>query len=540
MHSRTPRASDQEKRAPARVPVSPEPDRGGPPVAPSRMTPAELLGLQGSIGNRAAGQVVQRAGGDQTEEGDPRHEQPVSDARGVLTRSLIGSAGQGPVTDHKIREALETRLKTGPPFDDEQLAAIRSGDPKWLETIGIGTHEAAEQYLAEGNYQEWSARKWIRWPLIKPGKRILIATLAWRNFRGVPGTQKLPSYTLGRALQIRSPHGLAEDELQAIIAERDEQIREAFVETLIPREMPVGGTEEEHRKVQRAQDILTKVFLILQNGLKIYREGAHVDLREGDVARALAHGGRVNIRIPELSEAGAPFDLSDWVGLTDRGKDVDASERRAIGTHRMDIGKNRGETPGKFEEKGGLLVGASNAAKFGLANTMKLPVDDSRTYGINPAAGGYGNLGVNDEVIRPDGGHGHMFLRFQPPKTDRDGAMQVGMETTAPRAPSPVGYRHDAFSTESTSNPETSFFGHKQDKIGEGKLNQQIVNLSELGGESGDWLNFLRDVEAYWNSLLVAAGANADQVRELYRQLVGPREDRFIPPSSGTGGPSTS
>lgn len=530
MHLRTQHTSDQEKPASPRVPVSPDRSSGGPPVAPPLMTPTELLEFQGTVGNRVATGALQRSpeDGDDTE---PTEEAPTEDPRAALTRSLIGSTGRGPVTNHKIREVLERRLKTGPPFDAGQLAAIRDCDQDWLDVVGIGRYQDAQDYVDKGNYRTWSARKLARWPRIKPGQRILIATIAWTSFRAEPDKHKLPSYTLGRALRIRSPYGLAAQELAAITAERDQQIRDAFVDTLIPAEAPEGGTEAEAGKVQRAQDILTRVFLILQNGLKVYREGTYVDYEEGDVARAMAHGGRVNIRIPALRPENTAFDLLDWFGLTSGGKDANPSERRSIGSHSMDIGKNRGEVPGKFKEKGGTLVGLSNALKYGLSEKARLPVDDSRTYGINPAAGGWGNLDVNDDVIKPDGGHGHMFLRFQPPTQDRDGVLQIGMETTAPGASSPVGYQHDLWSTEATANPESSFFGHKQDRVGEGKLNQRIVNLAEFGGESGPWLEFLQELEEYWKTLLAAAGDDPARVRELYERLVGPREGRFRPPS---------
>lgn len=486
----------------------------------------------------AARRSVQRASddGDTTEPADPEA------AREALTASLLGTPSRmgkavrtvDPLVNQQVRKALSQRLKSGPLFSDEDLAAIRDCDPTWLRDVGLGTHGEAVAYHDAGKYHQWLT--------LAPGKRVLIATIAWNKDKSAGDdaeSHKSPAYTLGRTLRLLKPDGMSSEEVTTFTNQHDRQIREAFVDTLVPRDRPEGQEDDDATaaKVDRARDILTRVFLILQNGLKVYKGGTHVDYREGDVARALAHGGRVNIRIPQLSKGDTPFGLSDWIGLTDKGKDVDPAERRGYSSHRMSIGKNKKGEPGtgRFEERGGKRTGLRNGFVSQLEKWSGRSLTDSRSYGIDPAAGGWGSKDFNSEVVTPDGGHGHLFLRFQPPDAKTDGGLQIGMETTGPGALSPVGHVHDWTSTEKTANPESSFYGHKQNKIGEGKdlaVNQRMVVLQEFTTETRGWLDFLRHMEEYWNQLLAQADGDPAATRELYEQLVGRREDAFQPPDA--------
>ena len=92
---------------------------------------------------------------------------------------------------------------------------------------------------------------------------------------------------------------------------------------------------------------------------------------------------------------------------------------------------------------------------------------------------------------------------------------------------------HNWRSTEKTSNPESSVHGHKQDKIGSGKLrdNQRYV---DLGAFPHPWAEFLRKVEEDWNALMNAA-PHPQQERELVERLVGPRGEGRFPHAAGAG-----
>ena len=436
-------------------------------------------------------------------------------------RKLKASIGGKTATE--CRKRLEKRFPKGPLFSDNDLVDIQvlTGTKEgqdWLEEVGIGQWKDATDYLNAANYKEWLK--------LLPGKRLLIATRAWKSKLGANDPNPPPSYTLGRAMAIQSGGLDAQSKAQAE-QERDEQIRDAFVNTL----MPVGPNElaavratagsdanEMIAHNAQAQHILARILMILQVGLQVYdpTSSTHVDFKTGDVVRALAHGGRVNIRIPALSGQNKKDDayaLTDWIGITDQGKEVDAVKVRGFGTHHMDIGENKhGPGTGSFVEKGGKKASMSNKTSTGV-----------KLFGLDLAAGGLGRQDFNGDVILPDGGHGHMFIGFTKPTKKRDGALQIGIETTGPGADSLVGYKHDWNSTEATANPESSFYGHKMQKIGGGKLgtNQRLVDLNKIQTDSGQkWLavldEFATDVE---ESLELAEGHE----RGIYESLAGRR-----------------
>ena len=527
------------------------PTRSGParraegplPTHPAAMTPAGMIALQQAAGNRIAGMALQRAGAAAPAPSQDARDDAsdvstasaeVREARHSLSRSITGRSEAQRIGKRHIRKALLRRLKSGPPFSDQEIAHIKTVAPRsmvWLQDIGIGTYEDAEKYHAKQKYYDWLK--------LEPGKRILIATLAWNSERlrhgqerSVADTPTNPAYTLGRTLALHSG-AVTGEEAARHTAERDRRIHEAFVNTQDEAAFPVpaSATVEDVRKADRARDVLTRVFLILQNGLKVYQVSdlRHIDYRDNDIARALAHGGRVNIRIPQLGQGESAGALTDWLGLTQDGADTDRKERRTFSSHRMNIQDNKGGVPGRFEEQGEFPASAKNFLGQGIGENRPM-------YGVDLAADGMGNTDFNRDVILPNGAHGHMLLAFTPPQRGRDGALQVGIETIAPgNTASPVGYEHNLFSSEKTANPESSFYGHKQDKIGEGSLarNQRLVDLNEFktaGG--GDWKQFLQDLDEKWNSLLAATSNDHAQRRALYARLTGPRSGEFRPDSA--------
>ncbi len=507
-----------------------------------------LLNLQRAIGNRAVqrlvGQVmstpVQRTAGPDQRWVPGVAATVIQRDKKVDTRSPGSVTAQtaqqnlrtaiGATTAAKCKKALAKRLPNGPPFtrqdvdDIEELSQDAVG-AAWLAAAGIGMHSDAENYLKAGNYKDWLTR-----PV---GERLLIAAIAWFTNHGRDDENPPPSYTLGRHMAIAS--GTA---LPKAVTERDTHIRQTFVRTMTPavqdpgQLLAIAGNDQKvvDRTVDAAQ-ILTRLFLILQRGLQVYdvAQSDHIDYKGGDVARALAHGGRVNIRIPALRGGETSHDLTDWLGITQAGKTVGPTvEKRGFGTHHMNITKNKPAKPGKnkparrgkFEEEGG--KGASAANKRAGRKKIKL-------WGMDVAAGGMGNLDFNGDTILPDGGHGHMFIGLTKPTRKKDGALQVGMETTGPGAPSLVGYKHTWKSTEATANPESSFYGHKSAKIGEGglKTNQRYVDLAEIEQRTGQtWKAELTRLEGAWDKYLNDVWhQNKDwaDIEAAYEELAGPR-----------------
>jgi hypothetical protein len=437
--------------------------------------------------------------------------------------SLKASIGGKTASD--CRKKLEKRFPKGPLFSDADLVDIQvlgtsKDGGKWLEEVGIGLWSEATDYLDDADYKQWLKQA--------PGKRLLIATRAWKDEIGATDANPPPSYTLGRAMAIQTGDHTGRLDAQAKAqaeAERDAHIRDAFVNTLLP----VGRNEIDEVRATagnaaddmiaanaQAQHILARILVLLHAGLQIYdpTQRTHVDYDTGDVVRALAHGGRVNIRIPALSgqnQHDGAYALTDWIGITDQGDEVDAVKVRGFGTHHMSIGENKhGPGTGSFVEEGGKSASLANKTSKGV-----------KLFGLDLAAGGLGRRDFNGDVILPDGGHGHMFIGFTKPTKKTDGALQIGIETTGPGADSLVGYKHDWNSTEATANPESSLYGHKMQKIGGGKLgtNQRLVDLNKVQADSGQgWLEVLTEMQTDLDDAL----AN-HQERGVYEILAGPR-----------------
>ncbi|MEU6130758.1 hypothetical protein ABZ805_16425 [Saccharopolyspora sp. NPDC047091] len=495
--------------------------RREPPPHPRAVatSAAEVLHLQHAVGNRAVARSLQRVSEDEAGQPDEPstflHRPPRHGLRALVPDSIAA----GPV-----KRVLLKRLNKGPMFSDAELHDLARQDPKWLDAIGTGTYDEAVAYAAKGEHYDWLS--------LPPGKRLLVAAVKWRGPHD-QGTDS-PAFTLGRQLDLRGG-GVPDEERATVEGQRDEQIREQFVDTFVPEFADQVTDRTALDRNARANMILSRVFLILQNGLKVYDPEAarHIDYTDGDVARALAHGGRVTIRIPALNGGSeSATALPDWLGITENGvneheyeKNPDGSkgaklEKRDFATHYMSI---RGTE--KFEERGGMLASLRNLIP-------RLDGTKNDLWGVALGAGGIGGRDFNGDVIMPDNSHGHMLLVFSPPGPDQDGALQVGLETIGPGGVSPVGHRHDWRSTEATANPESSFFGHKKEKIGGGKLkdNQRYVPLAELSPSAGiGWKQFLDAVKANWEDRLIAAENDPETRRELYRQLVGRREGRFTP-----------
>lgn len=497
---------------PAPVTVRPPPPSGDTIAAPRADPLAGVL----------AASVIRRSAADATPVAPTIQRKKTVDMATVNAKSAL-KASIGGKTASEVKKRLEKRFPKGPLLDDSDLLAIQTLSAsaegrKYLAEVGIGLYSEAVDYLNAADYKQWLKQS--------PGKRLLIATIAWKTRIGANDPNPPPSFTLGRAMAIQSG-GLDAQSRQQAEQERDAQIRDAFVNTLTP----VGATEIANVRATagndaddmiaanaQAQHILARILLILQVGLQVYdpTQATHVDFKTGDVVRALAHGGRVNIRIPALSGQNANDDkyaLLDWIGITDKGDAVDAVKSRGFGTHHMAIGANKhGPGTGSFVEEGG--KGASMANKR--SKKVKL-------YGLDLAAGGLGKRDFNGDVILPDGGHGHMFIGFTKPTKHHDGALQIGIETTGPGADSLVGYKHDWNSTEATANPESSFYGHKMQKVGGGKLgtNQRLVDLNKVQTDSGQsWLEHLDAFAVLLDASL--AQANGRQ-RGVYEVLAGPR-----------------
>ncbi|MFD7710881.1 DUF4157 domain-containing protein [Streptomyces sp. NPDC059786] len=440
-----------------------------------------------------------------------------------LARLLVGEDHEGgEVTDKAVRRAIHRRVRGGPSLSDDELQAIEtvaSENPRWLRSVGLCTRAEAEAYMSAGDFRDF---------LEQPeGERLLMATLRWHqaveaHSKGEEQVKpRRTDYQLGRHMAMH-----ADDTPQPVkdrlTQERNDQIFSTFTATLMPPGIDDDARDAaKHRaRVARGTELLTKIFLILKEGLKVFNpaEGIHEDFKD-DVAHALAYGGRVNIRIPQLADGQHGYELPQWLHITkeDRKFWEPASTpekpvyRRGFGTHHMQIGDNqKNGTRGTFVEKG--EIGA----------TVRNWLDPhSHLYGLPLAIGGMGNKDYHDDTILPNESYGHAFVGYKPPTRKRDGALQIGIETAGPGGRTPDGYAHGLTSSEKNNNPVSQIGGHKDDKPGADaplSASQRYVDLQEFG----DWVQRLKAMENEWTTALAAAKTDEER-QALYRGLFGKR-----------------
>ncbi|MEU3491530.1 eCIS core domain-containing protein [Streptomyces massasporeus] len=437
-----------------------------------------------------------------------------------LARLLVG--GSQEIRNKQVRDVIHKRVRGGPRFTDEELQAIRaveSEDPKWLKTVGICTHAEAEAYIKAGDF-----RGWLQQP---EGKRLLVATLRWQQniedrAQGIPPAKSTRSdYQLGRHMAMHAAE-TPRSEKDQLEGERNEQIFQTFVKTFLPPGISddVPDADRHRRRVERGTELLTRIFLILKEGLKVFNPeaGIHEDFKD-DVAHALAYGGRVNVRIPQLADGQHGYELPQWLHITKedrkawepRSTPAAPVYRRGFGTHHMEIGDNEKDgTRGEFVEKG--EIGA----------TVQNWLDPhSHLYGLPLAVGGMGNNDYHGDTILPDESYGHLFMGYKPPTGKRDGALQVGIETAGPGGRTPDGYQHGVTSSEKNNNPVSHLGGHKDDKPGAKAplgSSQRHVDLREFG----DWVQKLKRLEKDWKTEFAKATTHEERAA-LYRDLIGKR-----------------
>ncbi len=403
-------------------------------------------------------------------------------------------------------------------------ALLHPQGQSWLNASGLLTHDQVEKYLSSDPSDNPERFRGFH-KLHKASKVVLASYVSRQMNSGEPGKRFEGTPPAALALSMEARHttdSARRDELKRLIdrgivdewsktlehTEPNDDATTAINQGAVPAPKTLLNTltftqgkklskDEVVKRHGQSLEVLKNIFHLLQEGAEIYDGTAksYVPVDDVPVAKLLSHGGRVNIQIPA---GNAPYALTEHLGITDNnGKPKAGVFKRFVGTHHVSLGD------GKFKEQGGQL--AALRAKF----------DDTELYGINLAVGGLGLKDFNGDVILPDGAHGHMFIGYRPPKPGRQGALQIGMETTGPRAPSTVAYLHNWRSTEKTANPISSVGGLKQDKIGdESTKNARTVDLGKLGG---NWAKTLKDrADSFEQDL-------AEKGKDALHELLGPR-----------------
>ncbi|HTN83753.1 MAG TPA: hypothetical protein VL242_08710, partial [Sorangium sp.] len=439
------------------------------------------------------------------------------------------SASGFPPDPTTAKEQLGGRFPRGPLLSDAEWSAFQqlSSTPQgqsWLNASGMLTHDQIEKYLSSDPTD--NPERFRGFHKLHKVSKVVLASYVSRQMNGSEAGKRFegtPPAALALSMEARHTTDAARrDELNRLI---DQGIIEEWSKTfeytepndaattainkgavLAPKTLlntltfTKGKTLSKDEVVKRhgqSLTVLKNIFHLLQEGAEIYdgTSKSHVPLQDVPVAKLLSHGGRVNVQIPPSS---APYALTEHLGITDsKGNPTPGVFKRLVGTHHVSF------AGGQFKEQGGQLA------------ALKTKFDDTELYGINLAVGGLGLKDFNGDVILPDGAHGHMFIGYRPPKPGRPGALQIGMETTGPNAPSTVAYPHNWRSTEKTANPISSVGGLKQDKIGdESTKNARTVDLAKLGS---DWRKTLKDRADRFEQDLKQKGKDA------LLELLGPR-----------------
>ncbi|WP_437852928.1 hypothetical protein [Sorangium sp. So ce363] len=430
------------------------------------------------------------------------------------------TSGGFPAHPAQAKKDLGKRFPKGPLFNEaewnafEQLSSTPQGQ-RWLNASGMLTLDQVKQYLSDDKDDNPEKFRGFH-QLHKPSKVVLASYVSRQRNSGEGGQRFEGTPPAAVALSMEARHAsdpARRDELKqeidrGIAAEwaktlehtaPNDDATKAIAQGAVPNPTGSGtlSNDDVLDRYNQSIEVLTNVFHLLQEGAEIYDASAksHVPLRDVPVAKLLSHGGRVNIQIP----AGTPpYAVTELLGITDgHGNPTAGVFPRAFGTHHIALGK------GKFKEEGGHVA------------AIKSKLDDTELYGMNLAIGGLGLKDFNGDVILPDGAHGHIFIGHRPPRSDRPGALQIGIETTGPNAPSTVGYIHNWRSTEKTANPISSVGGLKQDKIGDDQIkNARTVDLGKLGD---DWAGVLKDrADRFEHDL-------AERGKDAIGELVGPR-----------------
>jgi len=236
-----------------------------------------------------------------------------------------------------------------------------------------------------------------------------------------------------------------------------------------------------------------------------------------------SHGGRVNIKVPKLGEGHSDGTaITDAIGLTDKG------EMRKGGKGSKLVYSRWGATHGtrfswdgkESKEQGGRLYGG------GASNWL---TKGNKTWGLDLAIGGAGNLDYNGAVIKCDGSHGHLMINWTAPTATTHGVLMVGVETTGMGAKSQDGYKHTWLSNEKTANLMSTAGGLKKEKNNSGasqSLGMHVVDLRDMDRSMKDLLVVARKAK---EPLPAIPGAREPE----YAEINDAEDDYEVPVSIG-------
>ncbi|KAM3101421.1 DUF4157 domain-containing protein [Phormidesmis sp. 146-12] len=430
----------------------------------------------------------------------------------------------------------DTRLFTSPERAALAQLAQSSNGRTWLKDSGFTNGDIHAYAVVLGSNFPMPVADYAEgtdfggWENLPSGFRLWTASYAGVN-RAQQNVQNKPPMWKVDAIESKDP-ATANAAKQRIYA-RDAQV---WQDTLTDptqaqknRLTDPGGanlTANESTEVQTrttlATEIVRRLFVVMQYGLNYYDTQGALNNWTEQVAVALSHGGRVNIRIPAAKKD--PNRFFKW--LIGEEAETSGVHTRTAGTHRVAIGE--GQT-GSFKEKKG----------FGAAINAKVGTETGEThhYGLDLPVGGLGNVDINGAVILPNGSYGHLYIGYKPPTATRDGALLIGCETDAPGSTNALGHKHD-WRAKSAEFSTTG--GAKSGKIGREKTGM-MIDLAAIQNAPGattqtpaqaDWMQKLKKLEAE-----VVTGRVTTQ--ELVGDQANFRQNPHVQAIIGLGAPAT-
>lgn len=269
-----------------------------------------------------------------------------------------------------------------------------------------------------------------------------------------------------------------------------------------------NANEAEQALEQERAGVLKRLALVIGSGDMQINSGGH-NLSASDNTLPIAsymagHAGRVMIEIPPAGK-GSEHQFFNWLTSGDSKTNPNDHHNPNVSTNFSGaeaetdgkiIFNRRAATHAAVVKDGKMVEKKTNAAYEFFADVIPSFVSERKHWGMNIAAGGYGEKDVHGNEIKADGAHGHLYMYYQPPTKDKPGAILVGLEGTEP---------------------------HVKGELGEHSLVGAADKLTAFGGKKWNGSKVLDDqskgkvaVNDKYSGLTVSL--NASKIEELYRQ----------------------
>lgn len=231
---------------------------------------------------------------------------------------------------------------------------------------------------------------------------------------------------------------------------------ELLCTTLVVKTMTTNPANNPPENVQ-AQKLMLRTMFMCQLGDIQFKEGGQNRQYTGTVANMFTHCSRVGFSFSGRA--------SEVVGQK-QGDDFSSGLlHRTAATHSISR-KNR-TTGEKFKE--------IKTKGLGLYKAFM------NQYGVNVAAGGFGNKGIpgpdGDRLLTNDGSCGHMYMHVEDGDETHYSGMLVGIESDTPLHINQTGHKH---TITAKADSASTFGGQRIDEVGD-KYDGRNVEISSCG-----------------------------------------------------------